>query len=488
MFLLASGAWAQPSDATILAQLKSKNNPNLISMKIPGKGRISIERENGIEKTMYRRSYAAKLKTEWTGVTRTYRSLIVYQKVGGKWKFIRKNVGESTYDGLENPSLAVIQGFAESNPGFFVGSYRANKVVGKITDVRFADDVDWFYNDPNKVEFGVQMKFTIKGSGEPHTMDVDAKYRMTLRREKMSDPWSIGFNAGSHKSQVVVKTTPMTKDEFNMLITINIANIEANNKARIAGLPEVIIPEYKNHSAMLRHVIDLINKGDAKILEAYLRKTWSRGHFDNVLPTLLTDRSEGTLELLIKAMPVYKDQYCVRPLLRTATTSETAWYNKSNSKAASFLSKDLGNGKREIISFSIGTISPEKETAKAMIDKVCIKYDNPLRRTRKIKLNSVKGQYVFCQYGNSEWSYIGQIEGGGTKGYIIKWMDNSTSDEPAASCSNYELLEGDELYYKNRRGEIVKAWMSKRQETFTVVIKDLAGNEQLIHLKDLRFK
>lgn len=489
MIFLPYGARAQPSDATILAQLKSGNNPNLISMKIPGKGTITEELDNGVERTMYRSAYTANLKTEWPGVTRTYRSLIVYEKIGGSWKFIQKNVGQSTYEGLENPSLSVIQGFSKSDPDFFVGASRAHEVVGGITDVRLSDDVDWFYTDPNKVEFGLQMKFTIKGiGGEPHTLDVDAKYRMTLRREKISAPWTIGFNAGSHKSQVVLKTTPMSKELFNSLITIHIAGIQARNKESLAGLPEVVIPSYKNHSEMLRHVLDLIKKVDEKTLEAYLRKTWSRNHFDDILPTLITDRSESTLKRLIVAMPLYENQYCSKPLLSHNSLNKTTWYNKSNSKQATLETKDLGNGKREIINLSIESVSPEKDQAKAMIDKTCIKYDNPLRRTRKVTLNSVKGQYVFCRYGSSEWSYIGKIESGGTKGYVIKWMDNSTSDELASSCSNYELTEGDEVYYKNRSGEIVKAWMSRQQETFTVVIKDLTGNEQVIHLKDLRFK
>ncbi|MFT4600435.1 MAG: hypothetical protein ACI857_000609, partial [Arenicella sp.] len=322
-----SQVFAQPSDASILTKLKSSNNQNLISVRLIGKGEVSKQLENNTEVVKYYREYESKLKTEWDGVTRIYNAQIVYKKSGGNWVYVQKTVGNSSYEGLDNPSISKIQELAKADALGFVGNARGSDVVSELSDVKLSDKPGWYFTSPTKVEVNVYTTYTEKATGgDPRTETVEALYRITLVRASMTDSWGLG--PCRHQNQKVLSTEALSKEAYNAKISLKQSGIVKRNESDLASLPDIEIPVFKNHGALVRHTLQIVAKNDPKLLEAYLRKMWSADHFDPAMKEVFTNATGARFDKLVVAMEGYSDQFCDRPLLQKSGENYTSWYNK----------------------------------------------------------------------------------------------------------------------------------------------------------------
>ncbi|PHR26401.1 MAG: hypothetical protein COA38_14940 [Fluviicola sp.] len=488
ILIIGTVSFAQPSDASILNKLKTGgNNPDLISISLIGeRPGIREEVENNTKVFNFYRSYKAKMKTEYPGVTRTYRGMIKYGKRLGSWTYIQKLVGDESYEGIPNPTWGEIEQTLKGNMKNTFGSALYAQIVGEISDFKLANEPNWHWHSMSSVEFMVTATYSQKVN-YTDLEKITETFSIRLYADAYKAPWNSTFLRGNGTKVSLGKTT-YSKDELASMRTLKQINIEQSTAIELANLPSIEIPSYSNHTQLMMHFHSLLMTAEGPMIEAYLRKTLTSGYFDSQMTTVLNDRGVKLVNKVVALSVRYRSQYCTDPQVKHTQSNMIEWFNKDASTNSRVASIDLGNGVRGISEISLSVNNTDSEKGKVLAEMSCKTRTNPLLRMKESKLNSVMGAYVFCRYGTSEWYYVGQINGATNSGYKIKWMDGSSSNEPKSSLLNYDLVSGDLVYVKNSRGNVVARWISENNGTTIVNVEDLNGKQTSVHVKDLRFK
>ncbi len=486
-FLIGIATIAQPSDATILSNLKAKAGKTLISLKLTGSRKgVVQEYENGVRVNNFYRYYESTMKTEYAGVNVIYRGGVKYGSRGGSWKFIQKLIGENSYTGISNPSWEEIKTLLTGNLQKTLGA-RYGKIVGEITDFRLADKPEWNWPDLTSVEFVVTMTYNEKISNT-ELQKTRQKYKIRLYAEKFKGPWGKDFLSTTKDQEENLGVTKYSSDELKAMKTLRETNIQKMVDAEIANLPKVTIPSFANHNSFVYYIHNMLLTADEPTIEANLRQLLASGYFD---PNLKGVPTKTGLNLIneIKAQSIgYRQQYCKKPQIKHNQTNMTEWYNKNATTYSRLSSHDLGNGKRAISEISLSVPKPTSPEGKALAAMACKVRSNPLKRMFATKLKSNMGAPVFSKYGKSEWFYIGKLDGTSNGGYKIKWLDGSSTVEVVKYVCNFELIPGDLVYIKNSSGQIVQRWITENNGSYVVKVEDLNGRISSVNLKDLRFK
>ncbi len=485
VILCSFQAYSQPTDAAILKKLSTNsNNPDHISTSLSKKGNIEKEIQNGKTVTTYTRWYSSKLKTEWSGVTRVYSAAIIYESQGGSWVYRSKTVGNNSFLGMSDPTIQEITTLINQDQIAFIGPISSKSFLTKLQDIKFADEPKMYWPKPTNVELNITAVYDKKGPS-PKIMTMQGNFRLKLERDDINAPWKI---IHSHKQyDKEVNSRSLSLEDYKQLLSLTQQISSSNNKNHLEKLPEIMVPKYSSHNDLVRHSVEIMKKNDPLLMEAFVRKSLSDYYFDKTMDQVLTKEGNELLNELLSSFSGYSTQYCPKPLIKSSGENTTSWYNKNHSEYIRLDSRDMQNGLREITRFEIGMLDPSSEDYTKVNEMACKTYSNPLKRAKGKAIKSVMGEMVFCKYGSTKWTYVGQINGTSSLGYSIKWLDESVSEEPASSCSKYELIPGDEAHYKMENGDIVRVWITEVRG-IRAQIEDIHGNRLIVFLKSLRFK
>lgn len=499
-FLIGTLTMAQPSDATILSKLKSTtNSARIISVQLEGtRGGTRKEVENGVQVTNFYRTYLTRSRTEYEGIVRVYRGMVKYGYRNGSWKYLKKLVGENNYEGIPNPTWEELEPFLMENLNQTMGSFLYGKIVGSIESLTIADEPNWNWESPKSVTFQLTAVYTWKKSNV-ELERVRNTFKVKLFADEVKGPWTKVIHGIDNEESLEITRYPY--EEVSKMKTLRDEDLERKTKNHVSSLPVVEIPSFENHAQLILHFHELMRSTtDEKVIEAYLRKMLVSSYFYEELPDVPTERGAQLIENTINALQEYQHQYCEEVMVKHNQSNMLAWYNKDASKHSRISSVDLGNGKRAITDISIYVYRKEKQEHQTLSKLPCqeappvVKKSvptggtDPLKRMKAEPLKSVMGAYVFSKKGNSEWYFIGQLDGASKEGYRIKWMDGTTSNESPKTVYNYGLKENDIVYATNKNGKIMKLWISENNGTTIVKVINEEGIEVSVHVKDLRFK
>lgn len=479
---------AQPSDASILNKLKSMANGKVISIKLDGTpGGVRDEFENGRKVRNFYRSYISKSTTDYEDVTAVYRGMVKYGYRSGKWTYLQKLIGDTEYDGIPNPKWEDVEPLLRRNLSQTLGSSLYGSIVGEIDTMILAEKPNWKWHTPKSVEFNVTAVYNWKKSAV-ELEKVRNTFSVQLFADEVKGPWTnkIQHGRGTEES---LSSQKYTAEELAKMKTLRDIDIERSANEWVSNLPDIEVPNYKNHVQMLLHFHELMMKGDTLEVEAYLRKTLSPGYFMEHMPGVPTQRGLEIILAVKSAAVLYGQQYCKDPKVKHNQSNMMEWYNKDASRHSRLASKDLGNGKRVITGISI-YVYPNGQPEQDLLAKVsCGQGTSPLERMRKTDLKSFKGAYVFSKRGPGKWFYVGQLEGSSKLGYTIKWMDGSSnSTARVEDVCNYGLEVGDIVYTRDRYGQIVQYFVKENNGTTIIKIEDIYGTEASVHVKDIQVK
>jgi len=473
-----------PGDEQILSQLKEKaDKESLISIRITSSKKTIIEEiENRVRVLNYYRYYESKFKTEYPGVTGIYRGGVKYGYRNGAWIFIQKLIGDMHYTGIKSPAWDEIKPILTRDLKKVVGARYAS-IVGEITDFRLANNPKWYWHDLTSVEFLITMTYSEKISNT-ELQRTRQKYTVRLYADEYKGPWKKFISSAKGQGEKL-KLTKYSSDELKGMKSLQDVEIQKRAHAETANLPAVKIPAFANHGQLMFYVHNLLMNADESTVEAALRKLLASGYYDPNLHVLT--RSGANLIDTVKAQSsAYRRQFCKQPIMKHYQANMAEWYNKNASSYARLSSNDLGHEKRAIAELSLGINSGRgKKVLEAL---PCKSRSNPLRRMSRTKLNAVTGAPVFSKYSKSEWWYIGRLAGAANGNFKVKWLDGSTTTEPAKTVFNYGLIPGDLAYIKNSSGEMERRWVTENRGNTVVKVEDLHDRVSAVNLKDLRFK
>lgn len=119
---------AQPSNATIVTNVKSELGQNCTQVTITGTGKTVKEYEDGAWINYFRIPVNAILKTDMQGVTRLMKGAAVYTVNGSAYQFKKYNTASGEYIGLKTPNEAEIKKQIYALPDLALGG-RANNIT-----------------------------------------------------------------------------------------------------------------------------------------------------------------------------------------------------------------------------------------------------------------------------------------------------------------------------------------------------------------------
>jgi len=179
---------------------------------------------------------------------------------------------------------------------------------------------------------------------------VEQLYEVRFYRDELNQPWQRMISSFGERN--IRSTRELNAEEIRRMPTL--ALIEANRQItnRMASLPEVTIPTFKDANEAATFVYQQIREGSAASLEVVLRKMMASYYYQEGSTTLLTSQGEETMRRVIekayKGTHKFKNQYCANPVIdvnRTRSSRNRVYFLGVVNNLSSQIAFELQGGK-----------------------------------------------------------------------------------------------------------------------------------------------
>ncbi|MBN8588232.1 MAG: hypothetical protein J0L94_07905 [Rhodothermia bacterium] len=343
LFFLNLPVFAQPSDADIRARL---TDANTLSVKLVGTGTRSWNDTFG-NWEWRRGAEVLKKSTQYGGLKVILYGTAVYQYTGaGKYAWKQFYVGQTKYEGLPDPKESEIMAMIDADRAKFFGYY-----YGKIVELKEGPTLipEFNWETPMRVVF--KMKVVSEQIASNTKLEtVEQLYEVRFYRDEVNQPWQRMIS--SFDERKIRSTRELNAEEIRRMPTL--ALIEANHQItnRMASLPEVAIPTFKDANEAATFVYQQIREGSPASLEVVLRKMMASYHYQQGSTTLLTGQGEETMRQAIerayKGTHKFKNQYCANPVIdinRTRSSRNRVYFLGVVNNLSSQIAFELQGGK-----------------------------------------------------------------------------------------------------------------------------------------------
>lgn len=316
-------AVAQPSDAEVISYVKSQNSKiNKVTV-----GSKDKRLESGVYKWFV--AYSSYIPTDYPGITRVYRSQLVY--VGSKVD--RKLVGDDYFLGIDNPKKEDMERILNNDKlSVFGGKYGSlSAQVCNPTDF-VVDDNSYYWGNLNAVSFLATCEYFEKLSGNrvqhvKHTMEfnlsrsVDGVNWDPKATYLPNGKWLVeGDNArrlaGLNKNREVLEESVYSDEEYNKLKSVRELYQIEQSKAYISSLPSVSIPEFNSDKHAIQYLHELMIEGDKKKIEATLNEMAPNNWFTDRSNYIYTVNGANTVNGIVENAEMYKEYFCQHPQIK----------------------------------------------------------------------------------------------------------------------------------------------------------------------------
>lgn len=341
---------AQPSNATIQANIKSELGQNCIQVTITGAGKTVKEYEDGAWVNYFRIPVNAILKTDMQGVTRLMKGAALYTVNGSAYQFKKYNTAYGEYIGLKTPNEAEIKKQIYALPDLALG-VRAN-IITEVESVSI-DTKDAAWHTPLSVSVKVDYVYWYKKSNTV-LEQISEPFELRLYRKDVNSSWHqascITPNAAndSRKKQVL-GTKPYVNQK-----TILEKNILQQTERNFQQLPDVGLPAFNNVQDVAVWLNNLLVEGNVgkseKMFLLLIHPSQKNGAgFINAYAADLLTKMKTAVQ---NDFSTYNKQYCTTIDVKEKTVQTIEWWNKDKTKS-SRLSVQQDKGKWFIADLSI---------------------------------------------------------------------------------------------------------------------------------------
>ena len=449
-FLFSSLVYAQPSNGTLLAKIK-KEHSRVISAKLLGNGISERVYENNAWHYNYRRSYTVKTKTKYSGITYVYSGAIQYRKVGGRYVYSKLLVGDGHYEGVPNPNKDEILKLVKSDLEQFLQNHHYNKIYGKISNIKLADNPEWFWHKLNSVRCNMNVTYT-EAISYTKLQTAEHTYEVRLYSDKYKAPWKSFFSSRLNKKTKVIEEKTYTSNEIRAMKTLADMDLENKAKADINDLPKVgKIPDFKSDKQLFYFLHEKIMKEDSKTVEAYLRKLMSKSCYYKNSDVVLTRSAAKWYNNLIEGHEAYKMVYCLYPAIKHQQNSVIEFYDKEKHKILRYVA-DFEDKKWKIREISFYPPSKAEQNRMKNMNNNC--GEKPNLTVRKIIRYKV-GDKVNGKFSNGVFpATIAKTDPYNKSRYFIKLDSDSSGKGYWMKEQFLTKREGDEKNKKNKNKSV----------------------------------
>ena len=341
---------AQPSNATIVTNVKSELGQNCTQVTITGTGKTVKEYEDGAWINYFRIPVNAILKTDMQGVTRLMKGAAVYTVNGSAYQFKIYNTASGEYIGLKTPNEAEIKKQIYALPDLALGGR-----VNNITDVESISintkDATW--HTLLSVSVKADYVYWYKKSNTV-LEQISEPFELRLYRKDVNSSWyqatCINPNAANDSRKKQVLSTKLYVNQKTILEK----NILQQTERNFQQLPDVDIPAFNNVQDVAVWLNNLLVEGNAGksekmfLLLIHPSQKNSAGLLNAYAADLLTKMKTAVQN----DFSTYNKQYCATIDVKEKTVQTIEWWNKDKTKS-SRLSVQQDKGKWFIADLSI---------------------------------------------------------------------------------------------------------------------------------------
>jgi len=410
-------AYSQPSKSAMIAKIKS--GESYISVKLLGSG-YEKKYENNSWHYYFQQDFATRRKSQkYPGVTVSYSGGLLYEKIGGKYKYLRELIGYETFEGVKNPTVAEIKKIANSDMYHFLGTYYNNTV--ELVDISLPKEPKWKYNKVNAVQFEVFV--TLKELHENKLSTVKRKLSMTVLSDGFKKPWkklACSSSKAHNSDAVIISEKELSFEETAKIRTIE-QTIQDKKAAKIiANLPTVgEIPKFQSQKQMAYFYHNIMMTKTPDEIKAYLYKGMSKRCFEKN-SKILTASTKKWMDYIFEKdhLKAFRIAHCKYPPTYEVREKYVRFYDKQKKYILDY-DANPEDGTYKIEEFSFYAPKPEEWERLKNLNENCkdTKPDLSVRIVNEYK----KGDKVNAKFSNGTFPYVVEKrDNGAITRYYIK--------------------------------------------------------------------
>jgi len=334
LFLMNS-AFAQVSDATVLAKIKSSNR-DIISLKLTGNGWTERVLEKGVWVKYYRKSYEIKQKTSYPGITVITVNHLTYKNSGSGYRFDGFGVPEYRLFGIPDPDKQEVIALLEADYFNFLESHHYNKIVGEVSEISFPGDVVFWWKDVDRVHFDVEVTYSKKVSNTElekatHLYEVAIFYKDDYKGEMK------GFRSFEDDSKrKVISTEKFSESELEAMKTLQMVDDENKAKDELSALPKIEnLPVFESEKQMIYFLHEKIMTEDASTAKAYVYKMLSKTRKEGEY--ILKEFAKNWVDKIVENTDTYKKTFCMYPVIKEEQFGQVSFFDKEKYKNVTYV-------------------------------------------------------------------------------------------------------------------------------------------------------
>ena len=283
--LTAVFAMAQPSDASVTKKVRERYKAGNIQLNGSS---TTKEMEKGVWHYYYWRHFTVTAKSA-EGLTGTMTGAVKYEKKGSSYTFDNYASGETTVDGLKDPSDEELVNYLEAHlQDFLGGAY--NDIVGDISKITILKDPKFNWKNPEHLIFFAKVVYSRKVS-YTELEKSEHIYETQLFRKGMDGDWNRVLADDVEGKKKVISKTAYTAGQLDAMKTLQDIDIENQAKSAMSSLPKVATaPIFKTEKQLFYYIHEKLMSSDAKTAKAYLYSVMSKKCFETGV--ILNQRDE----------------------------------------------------------------------------------------------------------------------------------------------------------------------------------------------------
>ena len=483
---IANIAIAQPSDAAVTKKVRERYKAGNIQLNGAS---TTKEFENGVWHYYYWRHFTVTAKGA-DGISGTMTGAVKYEKSGNSYTFDNYATGETTIEGIKNPSDEELLNYLETNLQEFLGG-AYNDIVGETPKISILKEPKFKWKNPEHLVFFAKVIYSRKVS-YTEIEKAEHIYETHIFRKGMDGDWNRVLADEVEGKKKVISKTSYTTSEIDAMKTLQDIDIDNQAKAAMSSLPKVAnAPVFATEKQLFYYIHEKLMSSDAKTAKAYLYSVMSKNCFETGI--VLNQRDEEWMNKICDNISTYQKTHCLYPSVKEEQYGAISFYDKEKRRNTRFVGS-LEDGTWKIRTITYYPASSDdvqrmeaiqgncegkpdltvKEVKKYEIgDVVDVTVSNTIYTAKVVKKDASfdNRYYVKCiNFNRSYWVNDDQMKPAEVQSTSEATKMGSVSETPKAEEASFKV--GDKVKVRTRSGDMNGKIIKSSGSKFLVKLSD----------------
>lgn len=341
--LIMMQSFAQPSQSTMLAKVKSEFDVDLLSHKLIGPGGIDREYRDGFYVDIFTQPFEIVQKSDYPEYPTRYKASIRYLKSGSEWIFEQFTVGSSSYLNVPPPDASEMIKQLNDNLSIWMGS-AYNYAVGEVENLKLANDPEWYFRKPTDAAFYILVTYSSVYS--PTELEkAEHLYRIVAKRSDIKSPWKIVNGSEKTDAKKIISKSKHSTEEIQKMKTLGKIDEENSAISSMNSLPKVPnAPDFQSEQQLFYYIHEkLLTAPNGPTAEAYLMTVVDESCYENGSSVFFKPYHANWINYVVENLEAYKSSYCIYPGVKHQQYGYIEFLNRNFTSYISMTAKPSGN-------------------------------------------------------------------------------------------------------------------------------------------------